>query len=96
MTFRKAPQERSTPYQFDGQQVIPNARARTIPASKASAGGVRIERRHRAETRYNHALTVEGPEGVRELRDFLNAWLEHHEDGDEADAPDAEDADGDG
>lgn len=69
----KSPQERKTPLKLDHdhwEQVRLKGQDRGI--------GIGFKR----DSRYDSGF-VSGPEGVEQLRDFCNAWLEAHEEEEE-------------
>lgn len=73
--MRKSPQERKTPIDIDHdhyEQVRVNG--------KESGLGLTHKRGHRYT-----GFHLGGPEGVQQLRDICNAWLEHHEEQQEDD-----------
>lgn len=64
---QKPPQERATPKNFE--HVLPYVRA------EAGADGVSFSVRYERQSRYSGGFTLEGRDGVKELHDYLTAWL---------------------
>lgn len=71
--MNKSPQERKTPINIDHDHW---EKIRV----KGKDSGITIG--FKRESRYKGGL-ISGPEGVRQLRDVCDAWLEHHEEEDQ-------------
>lgn len=72
--MRKPPQERKTPIEIDHdhyEQIRINGQETGLGLEAKREVG-------RNQFRYQ-GFHLHGPEGIRQLRDICNEWLEHHE-----------------